>query len=152
MTGTSIARIAVASLALVAAGGAALFFGITHLPREPPVETKAVTDEPAIMPSSLGTSDEFIPVFDVARIEPSGDAVIAGRAAPGATVELLRNGDPHDRVVTDQFGQFVMVPPRLPPGNYELTLRATRRDGKQVTSHHSVTVVLQPSLENRPPH
>ena len=52
-----------------------------------------------------------MPTFDVARIEPTGEAVIAGRAAPGATVELLRNGEVHDRAVADQSGQFVMVPP-----------------------------------------
>jgi nucleoid-associated protein YgaU len=83
-----------------------------------------------------------VPVFDVARIERSGDAVIAGRAAPGATVELLRNGERHDRVVADKSGQFVMVPSQLPPGDYELTLRSTQPDGKQVTSRQSVVVAL----------
>ena len=110
MTGTSIVRIVVPSLALVAAGGAALVFGITLLRREPPIEARAVTAAPAmprspgiqgqgltalattqaetnivaaalaVSPSSPGTGDEFMPVFDIARIEPSGDAVIAGCA------------------------------------------------------------------------
>jgi hypothetical protein len=152
MSGTSITRKAVLSLALVAAG-AALVVGIRRLRRELPVEPKAVTaPPPAILPSSPSTRDEFVPVFDIVRIEPSGDAVIAGRAAPGATVELLRNGELHDRVVTDQSGQFVMVPPRLPSGNYELTLRATQLDGKEVTSHQRVTGALQPSLKSRPAH
>jgi nucleoid-associated protein YgaU len=83
-----------------------------------------------------------VPVFDIARIERTGDAVIAGRAAPGAIVELLRNGEGHDRVVADQSGQFVVVPPRLPPGNYELTLRSRQPDGKQATSKQSVAVAL----------
>jgi hypothetical protein len=74
----------------------------------------------------------------------------AGRAAPGATLELLRNGELHDRVVADQSGQFVMVPPRLPPGDYELTLRSTQPDGKQATSQQSVAVSLTPSLRDRP--
>jgi nucleoid-associated protein YgaU len=83
-----------------------------------------------------------VPVFDIARIERTGDAVIAGRAAPGAIVELLRNGERHDRAVADQSGQFVMVPPRLPPGDYELTLRSRQPDGKQATSKQSVVVAL----------
>src|SRR5262245_60831499 len=60
----------------------------------------AVKDVDALVGSRglAGGTDEARPAFDVARIEPSGDAVIAGRAAPGATVELLRNGEPHDRV------------------------------------------------------
>jgi nucleoid-associated protein YgaU len=91
-----------------------------------------------------------VPSFDVARIEPTGEAVIAGRAAPGATVELLRNGEPHDRAVADQSGQFVMIAPRLPSGTYDLTLRARQPDGKQVTSKQSVAVVLEPKSTERP--
>jgi nucleoid-associated protein YgaU len=57
-------------------------------------------------------------------------------------VDLLRNGERHDRAVADQSGQFVMVPPRLPPGDYELTLRSRQPDGKQATSKQSVVVAL----------
>jgi nucleoid-associated protein YgaU len=171
MTATSIARIVVPSLALVAACGAALVFGITHEWRDPPVETRAATAAPAVSPPVSGArdegsaalataqaeanaaaalavsprspdTDESVPVFDIARIERTGDAVIAGRAAPGAIVELLRNGEGHDRTVADQSGQFVMVPPRLPPGDYELTLRSRQPDGKQATSKQSVVVAL----------
>jgi nucleoid-associated protein YgaU len=172
MTVTSISRIVVPSLALVAACGAALAFGITHLRSELSVETGAATAAPAVLPpesvaldegsaaftmapaeakaaaAALSVSprspsaDESEPVFDIARIERTGDAVIAGRAAPGAIVELLRNGERHDRAVADQSGQFVMVPPRLPPGNYELTLMSRQPDGKQATSKQSVVVAL----------
>lgn len=95
-------------------------------------------------------SGDGVPSFDVARIEPTGEAVIAGRAAPGATVELLRNGEPHDSAVADQSGQFVMVPRPLPPGTYDLTLRAKQLDGKQATSKQSVAVALEPSPNDRP--
>jgi nucleoid-associated protein YgaU len=54
----------------------------------------------------------------------------------------LRNGERHDQAVADQSGQFVMVPPRLPPGDYELTLRSRQPDGKQATSKQSVVVAL----------
>jgi nucleoid-associated protein YgaU len=97
-----------------------------------------------------GGGDEARPAFDVARVEPSGDAVIAGRAAPGASVELLRNGQPHDRVVADASGQFAMVPPRLPPGDSELTLRSRLPDGRLATSKESVVVALQADLKDRP--
>jgi nucleoid-associated protein YgaU len=172
MTATSIGRIVVPYLALVAASGAALVFGITHVRREPPLETRAATAAPVVSPPASGSrhegsgapataqaeanasaaapavsprspdTDESVPVFDIARIERTGDAVIAGRAAPGAIVELLRNGERHDRAVADQSGQFVMVPPRLPPGDYELTLRSRQPDGKQATSKQSVVVAL----------
>src|SRR6266852_2562086 len=172
MTATSISRIVVPSVALVAACGAALVFGITHIRRAPPVETSAATAAPTVSPpassardessAALATAqaeanavaaelavsprspvtDDSVPVFDIARIERTGDAVIAGRAAPGAIVELLRNGEQHDRTVADKSGQFVMIPPRLPAGDYELTLRSRQPDGKQATSKQGVVVAL----------
>src|SRR5258708_4227385 len=97
-----------------------------------------------------GGGGEARPAFDVARVEPSGDVVVAGRAAPGASVELLRNGEPHDRVVADASGQCAMVPPRLPPGDSELTLRSRLPDGRLATSKESVVVALQADLKDRP--
>jgi hypothetical protein len=69
--------------------------------------------------------------------------VIAGRAAPGASVELLRAGTVHDKTVADQSGEFVFVPNPLPPGDYSLTLRATQSDGTVLTSKNSVAVALR---------
>jgi hypothetical protein len=88
---------------------------------------------------------DFTPTFDIVRIEPGGDAVIAGRSAPGSTVELLRDGVIQDKVTTDGSGQFVMIPPRLPPGRHELTLVAMEPDGKQVTSKRTVSVAVSPN-------
>ena len=82
------------------------------------------------------------PAFDIALVGPAGNAVIAGTAAPGATVELLRNGEPLDQAVANQLGQFAMDPPRLPSGHYELTLRSTQPNGKQATSRKGVAVAV----------
>jgi hypothetical protein len=93
----------------------------------------------AVPPPSSDT-DESLPAFDIVRVERSGDAIVAGRAAPGAIVELLLNGGRRDQVVVNQSGQFVMVPPQFSPGDYELTLRSRRPDGRQATSRQSVVV------------
>lgn len=113
-------------------------------------ETKAVAAALSGPPGAPSSADDRAPAFDVARIESSGDAVIAGRAAPGARVELLRDGEVHDRAVADKSGQFVMVPPRLPSGDYELTLRASQPDGKQATSKDGVSVALHQSPKDTP--
>jgi LysM domain-containing protein len=166
-------RVLAWSLGLVATGGALLF--IDKALREVPAETDPVTASAAIQPSysglqdrglsaiqaetknlaatlagPAGVGDEGRPSFDIARVEPSGDAVIAGRATPGASVELLRNGKVHDRAVADASGQFAMVPPRLPPGDSELTLRSRRPDGMPAISKDSVVVALQPNLKDQP--
>jgi nucleoid-associated protein YgaU len=178
MTAISIKRIVLALLAVVVTGGVVL--AIQYVRREPPAETMAATTAPAISTPSPETRDhnsaslakakseanavvdaligsppsaessDGVPTFDVARIEPSGEAVIAGRAAPGATVELLRDGEVHDRAVADASGQFVIVPPRLPPGTYDLTLRAKQADGKQATSRQRVTAALEAKSTDRP--
>lgn len=108
---------------------------------EAKAETKAETGAPAQLPRPAD-ADRSIPSFDITRVERTGDAVIAGRAAPGATVELLRDGESLGRAVADQSGQFVMTPPPLPPGNYELTLRSRLPDGKQAISEQKMAVAL----------
>jgi hypothetical protein len=161
MARAPITGMVVLSAALVAATGAALDVNsLWVLLDPPPVENRAVALTPPILPSSTNAKDQGLaaakdvvalqssplgdgePAFDIARIEPSGDAVIAGRAAPGASVELLRSGEVHDRVVADPSGQFIIVPHRLPTGEYELTLRSRQDDGKSATSKEKVLVSL----------
>jgi len=178
MSATSMSRMVL--LAFVTACGIPLVFAIQHFRLEPPVDTKAALAAPAVAKPASDTRDQDpaavaaaqakanavaaalagppippdsgdgVPAFDIARIELTGEAVIAGRATPGATVELLRNGELHDRAVADQSGQFVMVPPRFPSGTYDLTLRSKQPDGKQATSKQSVAVAIKPGPADRP--
>ena len=161
-----IPRIALPFLALAAASGAALVYGVLYETQPSPetrpttaaavAPTAGVRDEgaravaterpPAVSSGLTDSGDVTIPTFDVALVGQAGDAVIAGTAAPGAAVELLRNGEPLDRVVADQFGQFVMTPSRLSPGDYDLTLRSRQGNGKLATSRRSVAVKVAPSL------
>jgi nucleoid-associated protein YgaU len=90
-------------------------------------------------------STDPAPSFDVARVEPNGEAVIAGRALASSSVELLADGKVHDRTTADSSGAFVFVPKPLPPGKYDLTLRATAPDGKVMVSKSPVAVALLPS-------
>ena len=82
------------------------------------------------------------PSFDVARVAPDGEAVIAGRALANSSVELLVDGKVHDQTKADASGAFVFVPKPLPPGKYDLTLRATAPDGKVMVSKSPVAVAL----------
>src|SRR6516162_5278099 len=138
MTPISIAKIVASGSVFVAACSAALVFGVTRVqheerleagtvtltttPSQPapvvrsegapalaatPAEAPSIAVELAGPPSTLAT-DQSVPSFDVARTEGTGDAVIAGRAAPGAIVDLLRDGERLDRAVADASGQFVI--------------------------------------------
>lgn len=87
-------------------------------------------------------STDPAPSFDVARVERNGEAVIAGRALANSSVELLVDGKVHDRTTADSSGAFVFVPKPLPPGTYDLTLRATAPDGRVLASKTPVAVAL----------
>lgn len=103
--------------------------------------TAALADLAPVKPAPVVA--EAGPRFDVGRIDDHGEAaVIAGRATPGAKVELLRDGKPLDTVVADASGQFVMTPPQLPAGSYELTLRAKSPDGTVTQSGRSMPVTI----------
>jgi len=103
--------------------------------------TAALADLAPVKPPSAVADTG--PRFDVARVDDHGEAaVIAGQATPGAKVELLRDGKPIDSVVADASGQFVMTPPQLPAGSYELTLRAKSPDGTVTQSGRSMPVVI----------
>lgn len=50
------------------------------------------------------------PSFDIIRIEPDGQSIIAGRAAPGSEWILLNNGSPIAAVRADGNGEWVVLP------------------------------------------
>jgi nucleoid-associated protein YgaU len=168
MTPASIIKTVASACVLVAACSAALVFGVKReemletgpvtamtSPSEPVPSARnessptlaasepkvaALADELGGLPGVLAT-DQSVPSFDIARLE-GADAVIAGTAAPGAIVDLLRDGERLDRAVADASGQFVMLPPRLPAGSYELTLSARLPDGTVASSKRGVKVTV----------
>lgn len=85
-----------------------------------------------------------IPSFDVVRINPRGDTVIAGRARPGADVKIYDGNDLKGTAKADKRGEWVFVPTEpLPPGNRELKLKAVNPDGTERESE-SVVVLAVP--------
>ena len=87
-----------------------------------PAQTQTQTPTPSARPKP--------PSFDVVRVEPSGEAVIAGRAAPGSRVTVLDGKRVIGTVVADERGQWAIVVKRpLVPGAHELSLEARISDG-----------------------
>ncbi len=83
------------------------------------------------------------PSFDIVRINPEGDTVIAGRAAPGAEVTILDGGKVIGKVTADKRGEWVLVPDKpLPPGARRLSLSAKLADKLPVTSESEVVLVV----------
>jgi nucleoid-associated protein YgaU len=85
-----------------------------------------------------------LPQFDTVRVEPSGDAVIAGHGQPDAQVALLANGNPVAETDSDGAGNFVIIPTPFAPGNYELSLRS-QKSGKAARLSEQVVTVSVPA-------
>ena len=83
------------------------------------------------------------PSFDVVRVSPQGDTVIAGRAAPDAEIEVRIGDTVIGRVKADKRGEWVLVPQTpIPPGSHQLTVIARLPDGTTQTGTQTVVVVV----------
>eukprot|EP01037_Dinobryon_pediforme_P011855 gene11855-11944_t len=102
-----------------------------------PTEAKpAETPSPAVVEGPV-----VVPSFDVARVQPDGSALVAGRAAPNTGIDLLDAGKIIGHIVTNSVGQFVMLPKELSPGTHLLTLKITGGDADK-SSEQNITVVI----------
>ena len=90
------------------------------------------------------------PSFDVVRVSPSGRAVIAGRAEPGAEVTVLDDGIPLGSVHADKRGEWVLVPEKsLGGGDRELSLVHELPNGDRMQSKQ-VVVLSVPVPQHKP--
>ena len=95
-------------------------------------------------------AEPVAPTFETLRIEPNGEAVVAGRSTPNGTVTLLVDGKPAAQAVADSGGRFAIVPPALPAGNSELGLAVTDARGGVSRSRESVAVAVSPTRDAKP--
>jgi nucleoid-associated protein YgaU len=81
------------------------------------------------------------PRFDLVRIDPTGNALIAGQAGPLAEITLALDGVPLEVVTADASGQFVamlaIVPSEVPR---VLSLRAVSPDGLALLGEGTVII------------
>jgi nucleoid-associated protein YgaU len=115
--------------------------------RPAPPPAPHATVHPATSPAApAGT-----PSFDTVRVDAGGNAVIAGHAAPGATVTITANGKTIGTVKADSSGSFAFVTSRpLPAGGQQLALSATGPGGETLASNRNVTVSV-PAAPNEGP-
>lgn len=109
------------------------------------IEAPVEADEPA-EPETVA-----LPSFDIVRVDRTGNAQIAGRAAPGATVEILANGEvlvTEEALANGDWAAFTETP--LAGGPVELGLRMTTTDGLTITSGETI-IIYVPEREGDEP-
>lgn len=103
----------------------------------------AVAETPAKNQDRAPSAVPAPPSFDVVRVGPGGDAVIAGRAEPGSIVVIIDNGKVLGKVTADGRGEWVFVPGKpLAPGSRQLSLEMRVPDGAAVISDDVVVMVV----------
>lgn len=91
------------------------------------------------------------PRFDVVTVAHDGSAVIAGRAAPGALVQVFDGSRKLGEVTADRNGEWVLVPDHpLPAGTGRLNLRAATSHGLVVASAETVAVTVPHTAPQAP--
>jgi nucleoid-associated protein YgaU len=104
-------------------------------------ETPAQSAAPAA--DAAAGAQPVPPSFDVVRVNPSGDTVIAGRAEPGAEVTILDRGKVLGSVEADGRGEWVFLPEAaLNPGEHSFSLESAGGDTPKQESDTNVVVIV----------
>ncbi|MEE2981427.1 MAG: Ig-like domain-containing protein, partial [Pseudomonadota bacterium] len=107
---------------------------------EPLAADAAADMEPAPIPAEYVAEP---PSFDVVRISPEGTAVIAGRAEPGAEVQIFEGDTVIAEVTADARGEWAVVPEApIAPGPTELSLTEHTAAGKIIESETVVVLAV----------
>jgi nucleoid-associated protein YgaU len=115
----------------VEAGGATVIAETEAPPAEPPKAGGEAATPAAPAPSS---APGVVPSFDVVRVEPSGETVIAGLAEPNATIDLLDGAAPLATAKANERGEWaIALEAPLPAGTHDLSIRTTSEDKSTVT-------------------
>ncbi|MDU8943224.1 LysM peptidoglycan-binding domain-containing protein [Ovoidimarina sediminis] len=116
---------------------------------QPAQEEATVAAAPQETPAPPDAPAAISPSFDVVRVEPDGSALVAGRAAPGARVELQIDGVAVGDATADATGGFVAM---LDLGQAAIprALSLSASDGNGGTQASEQVVVLAPAPEPEP--
>ncbi|WP_288037224.1 LysM peptidoglycan-binding domain-containing protein [Acidiphilium sp.] len=140
--------------AAIGALGLCAVIGLAVLGNRRDIEpTRPVAPPPnaTVHPAASPARPAGTPSFDTVRVDAGGNAVIAGHAAPGATVTITANGKTIGTVKADSSGSFAFVTSRpLPAGGQQLALSATGPGGQTLASNRDVTVSV-PAAPNEGP-
>jgi outer membrane protein OmpA-like peptidoglycan-associated protein len=126
---------------------------LSHGPANP--DTKSAADGAEVAatpPSPAQVSEGKRPAevepskFDVARIDPDGASVFAGRAPANAQVTVLANGQPVATAKANEDGEWSTVIERpFASGEHQLSIRAKPSGSGAETEGQSVRITIAPT-------
>lgn len=114
-------------------------------------DTRAGDDVASADEEAIKDQSRIPPSLDIIRVEPTGETVVAGRAAPGALVRLLRGALVLGESEANSAGEWVIVPDApLGAGATEIGLVAVMPDGAEIVSDESILVEITEGGASQP--
>src|SRR5262245_6026614 len=105
---------------------------------EKPTEMAAIP-----VPEPPKPAAEVRPELDTVRVESDGQAIVAGRAQPGAEIALKLGGQVIGKGLANSDGSWVVVPDQpLPKGAHEISIEQKTPDSAPVTAEQSIAVAV----------
>ena len=105
------------------------------------VEKKPIASDAKAIAKSKGARG---PTFDIVRVNPRGNAVMAGRATPNATVTVKDGNKEVGKARANARGEWVVIPDQpLSEGSRELTLEANS-DNQPISKSDKNLVIFVP--------
>lgn len=120
----------------------------------PAADPAPQTGEKAKDTTDSNAPDVIDPSFDVVRVSPDGNSVIAGRAEPNTKVRVREGKDVIGEATADNRGEWVILPEKpLEPGDRELSVESEDKDGKVQSGNEDVVVLIpeNPATETTAP-
>jgi nucleoid-associated protein YgaU len=110
--------------------------GLSYLGLRPQLQPTPPAPPPAAPTNVINP-----PSFDVVRVDPNGNTVLAGRAAPGATVTVKSGDTVIGTARADAQGSFVIIPAKpLSAGPQELSLTEALPNGTVVAASGTASI------------
>ncbi|GGA92875.1 peptidoglycan-binding protein LysM [Brucella endophytica] len=107
----------------------------------PATAPETPASNPQATPPAQSKAEVTVPSFDVLRVEPDGSVVVAGKAAPESSVDIVAGSTVVGTAKAAGNGDFaVALDKPLKPGDHQLVLRATGADNKAATSAQTAIV------------
>ncbi len=111
-------------------------------------EQAAAPVEPSSDPQPEAAPDPIYPTFDVVRVDPDGNALIAGKAAVDALISVLLDGVEIASATADDAGKFAVFLTVTPSENPRvLSLVQRRAEGDLVSKE---TIIVAPVAPAQP--
>ena len=81
--------------------------------------------------------------FDIVRLDPSGDLIIAGKTEPNIVVDIYDGNQKLTSVLSDTHGDWVWVSKKIDNGLKRFNLKHSDSEGKIINSDENIIISLK---------